>query len=94
MQVILFVPLRICILNYWVQAERRATEAKNEYEGASKLAKTEVARFERERIEDFKDSLHAFLEGMISRQKEIIATWENYQQALLKRGQVANDSSS
>jgi sorting nexin-1/2 len=33
--------------------------------------KTEVARFEQERIEDFKNSLHAFLEGMISRQKEV-----------------------
>ena len=42
-----------------------------EYEQVSKLVKSEVARFEQERIEDFKDSLHAFLEGMISRQKEV-----------------------
>ena len=53
-----------------IKAERRASEAKLEYEQVSKLVKTEVARFEQERIEDFKDSLHAFLEGMISRQKE------------------------
>lgn len=33
--------------------------------------KSEVARFEQERIQDFKDSLQAFLEGMISRQKEV-----------------------
>jgi sorting nexin-1/2 len=39
----------------------------------SKLVKTEVARFEQERIEDFKDSLQVFLEGMISRQKEVSA---------------------
>lgn len=37
----------------------------------SKLVKQEVARFEQERIEDFKDALHAFLEGMIARQKEV-----------------------
>ncbi|KDR80722.1 hypothetical protein GALMADRAFT_241141, partial [Galerina marginata CBS 339.88] len=67
------------------EAERRASEAKLEYEHASKLVKTEVARFEQERIEDFKDSLHAFLEGMISRQKELISGWEKYQQMLLKR---------
>ena len=56
---------------YVIKAERRASEAKLEYEQVSKLVKTEVARFEQERIEDFKDSLHAFLEGMISRQKEV-----------------------
>jgi hypothetical protein len=55
----------------YIKAERRASDAKVEYEQVSKLVKTEVARFEQERIEDFKDSLHAFLEGMISRQKEV-----------------------
>lgn len=54
-----------------IQAERRAAEAKHEYDHCSKLIKTEFARFEQERIEDFKDSLQAFLEGMISRQKEV-----------------------
>ena len=58
-----------------IKAERRASEAKLEYEQVSKLVKTEVARFEQERIEDFKDSLHAFLEGMISRQKEVRGGW-------------------
>ncbi|PPQ96270.1 hypothetical protein CVT26_005657 [Gymnopilus dilepis] len=67
------------------EAERRASDAKMEYEQVSKLVKAEVARFEHERIEDFKDSLHAFLEGMISRQKELINTWEKYQQMLLKK---------
>ncbi|KAJ3504216.1 hypothetical protein NLJ89_g8051 [Agrocybe chaxingu] len=67
------------------EAERRASEAKLEYEQVSKLVKTETARFEQERIQDFKDTLHAFLEGMISRQKELISAWESYQQMLLKR---------
>ncbi|KAJ6610183.1 Vps5 C terminal like-domain-containing protein [Mycena sp. CBHHK59/15] len=67
------------------ESERRALDAKHEFDQATKLIKTEVARFEQERIEDFKDSLHAFLEGMISRQKELIGGWENYQQMLLKR---------
>jgi len=30
-----------------------------------------MARFEQERVEDFKISLQTFLDGMISRQKEV-----------------------
>ncbi|KAF9454327.1 Vps5-domain-containing protein [Macrolepiota fuliginosa MF-IS2] len=67
------------------EAERRASENKLEYEQVSKLVKQEVARFEQERIEDFKDALHAFLEGMITRQKDLISSWENYQQMLLSK---------
>ena len=47
--------------------------------------KSEVARFEKERIDDFKKALEAFLEGMIERQKELIASWEGLQQILLRR---------
>ncbi|KAF5361888.1 hypothetical protein D9756_002350 [Leucocoprinus leucothites] len=72
------------------EAERRAAESKLEYEQVSKLVKQEVARFEQERIDDFKDSLHTFLEGMITRQKDLIATWENYQQMLLKRAEATS----
>ncbi|THH32468.1 hypothetical protein EUX98_g1726 [Antrodiella citrinella] len=67
------------------EAERRALEAKAEFDQVSKLVKTEVARFEQERIEDFKDSLEAFLEGMITRQKDLIGAWEGFQQSLLKK---------
>ncbi|KAG6919516.1 hypothetical protein DXG01_005106 [Tephrocybe rancida] len=72
-------------LSQIAEAKRRALDAKHEYDHVSKLIKSEVARFEQERIEDFKDSLHAFLEGMISKQKELIAAWETYQQMLLRR---------
>lgn len=53
------------------KAERRASEAKLEFEQVSKLVKSELARFEQERIQDFKDSLQIFLDGMIVRQKEV-----------------------
>lgn len=83
-------------LSQIAEAERRALDAKHEFDHVSKLIKSEVARFEQERIEDFKDSLHAFLEGMISKQKELIGSWENYQQTLLKRvgggGSIPNTS--
>ncbi|KAH7921295.1 Vps5-domain-containing protein [Leucogyrophana mollusca] len=74
------------------EAERRALDAKHEFDQCSKLIKAEMARFEQERVEDFKNALQAFLEGMISRQKELIAAWENYQQSLLKRVTPPNQS--
>lgn len=46
-------------------------DAKQEFERASRLIKSEMARFEEERVLDFKNSLEDFLEGMISRQKEV-----------------------
>ena len=51
--------------------ERRALEAKQEFEQCSRLIKTEVARFEQERVGDFKSSLQAFLDGMIDGQKQV-----------------------
>ena len=53
------------------EAERRALEAKQEFDHVSRLVKQEVARFEHERVEDFKAALEAFLEGMIDRQKQV-----------------------
>jgi sorting nexin-1/2 len=51
----------------------------------SRLVKTEVARFEQERIEDFKKSLEQLLDGMITRQKQTIQARESFQQLLLKK---------
>jgi hypothetical protein len=46
-------------------------DAKQEFEQCSRLIKSEVARFEQERIEDFKLSLQSFLDGMIASQKRV-----------------------
>ncbi|KAI9440594.1 Vps5-domain-containing protein [Lactarius indigo] len=67
------------------EAERRALDAKQEFEHVSRLVKTEVARFEQERIEDFKKTLEQLLDGMITRQKETIQARETFQQLLLKK---------
>ncbi|OAX41529.1 Vps5-domain-containing protein [Rhizopogon vinicolor AM-OR11-026] len=67
------------------EAERRALDAKHEFDQCSKLIKSEMTRFELERVEDFKKTLQIFVDGMISRQRELIAAWEKYQQVLLKR---------
>ncbi|KAG1808709.1 Vps5-domain-containing protein [Suillus subaureus] len=74
------------------EAERRALDAKHEFDQCSKLIKSEMARFEQERVDDFKISLQSFLDGMITRQKELITTWENYQQVLLKRVAASDGS--
>ncbi|THH16957.1 hypothetical protein EW146_g3758 [Bondarzewia mesenterica] len=83
-------------LSQVADAERRTLDAKQEFDQVSKLVKSEVARFEQERIEDFKNSLERFLDGMISRQKELIEAQENYQRLLMKRlpasGQILNGS--
>ena len=46
-------------------------EAKQEFDNASKMIKSELARFEQERVEDFKNALMAFLDCMIAKQKEV-----------------------
>ncbi|KAH9995539.1 Vps5 C terminal like-domain-containing protein [Russula vinacea] len=66
-------------------AERRVLDAKQEFDHVSRLVKSEVARFELERIEDFKKSLELLLDGMIARQKETIQAREAFQQLLLKK---------
>lgn len=66
-------------------AEKRAADAKFEFDQCSRLIKAEMARFEKERIDDFKKNLEALLEGMIQRQQDIIESLENYQEGLLRR---------
>ncbi|CCA75360.1 related to vacuolar protein sorting-associated protein vps5 [Serendipita indica DSM 11827] len=76
-------------LHYHIQevadAERKVSHAKSEFERVTKLVKIELHRFDMERVEDFKKSLEAFLEGMIRRQKELINAWEEYQASLLQK---------
>ncbi|KAJ3890684.1 Vps5 C terminal like-domain-containing protein [Lentinula edodes] len=64
-----------------------AEATKRAFENTSRLCKAEMARFEEERVEDFRDALRAWLEGMIGRQSELIAAWESYQQSLLRRSE-------
>ncbi|KAJ1307074.1 hypothetical protein OPQ81_008053 [Rhizoctonia solani] len=67
------------------EAERRAAEAKLEFDQCSRLIKAEMARFEKERIDDFKKNLELLLEGMVRRQQDVIESLENYQESLLRR---------
>lgn len=53
------------------EAEKRAADAKFEFDQCSRLIKAEMARFEKERIDDFKKNLELLLEGMIQRQQDV-----------------------
>ncbi len=52
-------------------AERRGMDAHSDFDAVTRLVKIEFARFDAERVEDFKGMLEKYLEGMISRQKEV-----------------------
>lgn len=52
-------------------SERKATLARQEFEKVTRLLKVEMHRFDMERVEDFKKSLEALLEGMIMRQRQV-----------------------
>ncbi|ORY25951.1 Vps5 C terminal like-domain-containing protein [Naematelia encephala] len=66
------------------EAERRARETSLEFEQISRLVKSEFARFERERVQEFKRVLEIHLADQIKKQKELIEAWEDYHAVVLK----------
>ncbi|GFZ45014.1 hypothetical protein JCM24511_02740 [Saitozyma sp. JCM 24511] len=70
-------------------AERRARDASHEFDTISKLVKTEFARFERERVDEFKRVLQVHLDKQVGKQKELIGAWEEYHGHVLKMVQRA-----
>lgn len=56
----------------------KVDELKGEFDDISKLIKNELDRFDKEKVEDFRDSVEQFLRSMIEHQKQIIALWETY----------------
>lgn len=54
-----------------IQAERRSLDAKEDFEDVSKLTKAEMARFDKEKIEDFKKAVVDYADGMVVRQREV-----------------------
>lgn len=53
------------------QAERKTLDAKQDFEDVSKLTKAEMARFDKEKVEDFKKAVEDYVEGMLLRQREV-----------------------
>ncbi|KAF9417747.1 Vacuolar protein sorting-associated protein 5 [Podila epigama] len=76
------------------EAEPRVETAKREFEEISSLIRQEFDRFDREKVEDFKHSVEAFLASMVKHQREIVGLWENYFKALNGSGDEAPAESS
>ncbi|KAG0343160.1 Vacuolar protein sorting-associated protein 5 [Podila humilis] len=64
------------------ESEQRVDGCKREFDEISSLIRQEFDRFDREKVEDFKHSVEAFLASMVKHQREIVGLWENYFKAL------------
>ncbi|KAM3418939.1 hypothetical protein BST61_g4897 [Cercospora zeina] len=58
--------------------ERRVHATRLLFEDMGRLMRSELDRFEREKVEDFKSGVETFLESAIEAQKELIELWETY----------------
>lgn len=46
-------------------------DAKQDFEDVSKLTRAEMARFDKEKVEDFKKAIEDYADGMAMRQREV-----------------------
>ncbi|KAF2716434.1 vacuolar protein sorting-associated protein Vps5 [Polychaeton citri CBS 116435] len=58
--------------------ERRCNASRVLFDDMGRLMRSELERFEREKVEDFKSGVETFLESAIEAQKELIELWETY----------------
>ncbi|GAA5836177.1 hypothetical protein JCM3766R1_001986 [Sporobolomyces carnicolor] len=73
-------------------AERRMLDARHDFEDVSKLTKAEMARFDKEKVDDFKKALEEFTDSLALRQREIVAGWQHYYELLVQAAE-ANEAS-
>ncbi|KAK4044880.1 Vps5 C terminal like-domain-containing protein [Parachaetomium inaequale] len=59
-------------------AERKVHQARLLFDDMGRLMRTELDRFEREKVEDFKSGVETFLESAVEAQKELIEKWETF----------------
>lgn len=64
--------------------DRRAEDAHSDFDAVTRLVKVEFARFESERVDEFKEMLGAYLDEQIERQREMIASWEAFHQLMAR----------
>ncbi|XP_061172213.1 sorting nexin-2-like isoform X1 [Saccostrea echinata] len=58
--------------------EMKVDKGKDEFEKISKAIRKEVARFDKFRVEDFKDSVVSYLEQLMENQQRIMKCWEAF----------------
>ena len=54
------------------QWEQRVDKGKDDFEKMSQVVRREVARFDRNRVEDFKNSIIRYLEHLMENQQKVI----------------------
>ncbi|KAL7271241.1 Vacuolar protein sorting-associated protein vps5 [Rhizina undulata] len=59
-------------------SEKKVHTARLLFEDMGRLMRSELERFEREKVEDFKSGVETFLESAVEAQKELIELWETY----------------
>jgi len=60
------------------EAEKTVEKTKESFEEITELLKKELARFDREKVEDFQSGLLKFVESMMENQKKTISLWEEF----------------
>jgi sorting nexin-1/2 len=81
------------------EAERRVISLKKDFEDVSRLLKTsEWAKFEAEKVADFKRAIEQYAKGLVERQKEVVEGWKKYvsllEGGLGKRNSVTGEGQS
>lgn len=59
-------------------SERKVHQARVLFDDMGRLVRSELERFEREKVEDFKSAVETWLESSVEAQKELIELWESY----------------
>ncbi|MCJ1309205.1 Vacuolar protein sorting-associated protein 5 [Agyrium rufum] len=60
------------------EGERKCHQARLLFDDMGRLMRSELERFEREKVEDFKSGVETFLESAVEAQKELIEIWETF----------------
>jgi sorting nexin-1/2 len=72
-------PEKIELLNFEIdKLQQRTTACENKFTTISEVAKEEMAKFELERINDFRNSVEIYIESSIESQKEAIELYETF----------------
>ncbi|BGP16058.1 Vacuolar protein sorting-associated protein vps5 [Rhodosporidiobolus nylandii] len=71
-------------LVYGNQAERKMLDAKHDFDDVSKLTKAEMARVDKEKVDDFKKALEEYADSLAARQRQVVEAWQQYQDLLVK----------
>lgn len=57
-------------------------DARHDFDDVSKLTKAEMARFDRDKVDDFKKALEDYADSMAERQREVVRIWQQYHDLL------------